>query len=600
MSFERQPGDAGAAAPPPEQRYQPAERLDEGAIFTLFAGRDLSTGRPVALHRLRPEYARDSLFTGLLRSETRKAQRIQHPGLIAILDVWGEGEAFTVVTEPLRGIHLKERIRRVAPFPLAVAIDIAAACAEALAAAAQAGMAHGDLRPENILVTPEGAVKVGGFGVGAGLAASSRIQLTALPELAPYLAPERTQGAEPDPLADIYSLGIILYEMLGAVTPFLGETPLAVAVKHLHEPPPPLRKHCPGVPPAVEGVILKCLQKDPAARYASMADLLRDLNAIREALKMGRPLDWQPSVPPAAAGARAPAAPTAAPPVAAAAARPAPPPVPAADEGPSFRLLALGCAGVLLTVLIAFMIPAFLLRPTAEVQVPNILGKSRAAAVHQIEQARLTPKVVEQFNETVPPGTVFLQEPEPGLNAKQDNLIRLFVSKGPQPATVPDVVGKQLKAAQDLIRDAQLNPGVIHEDFHDTVGKGEVISQEPGPGAQVNRHSTVALVVSKGPEPEPQQKQVEIGPSDEQNGGSPPEDDSSRQFKVTIRVPRLPDQPQNVRIVVRDADGNEHEEYNQDHEPGEEINPVVRGMGGKGKITLSVFVNNRRVVEQRF
>jgi eukaryotic-like serine/threonine-protein kinase len=608
MSFERQPGDAGAAAPPPEQRFQLADRLDEGAIFIVYAGRDQATGRTVALSRLRPEYARDSLFTGLLRSETRKAQRVQHPGIITVIDVWGEGDAFTVATEPLRGVHLKERIRRVAPFPLAVAVDIAAACAEALASAAQAGIVHGDLRPENILITPEGAVKVGGFGVGAGLAASSRIQLTALPELAPYLAPERAQGAEPDTRADVYSLGIILYEMLGAVTPFIGETPLAVAVKHLHDPPPPLRKHCPGVPPAVEGVILKCLQKDPAARYASMADLLRDLNAIREALTLGRPLDGQPALPQAAA---APAAATrssgAAAPVAAAAAaqpaaRAAPPPLPAASEAtePSFRLLALGCAGVLLTILIAFLIPTIFLRPTAEVQVPNVLGKQRATAVHQVEQVRLTPKVVEQFNEKVPPGVVFLQEPEAGLNAKQDNLVRIFVSKGPQPATVPDVVGKQLKVAQDLVRDAQLNPGVVHEEFNDTVAKGEVIAQEPAPGTAVTRHSTVALTVSKGQEPEQQPKQVEIGPSNGENGSPPAEDQPSRQFKVTVRVPRLPDQPQTVRIVVRDEDGNEHEEYNQDHEPGEEISPVVRGVGGKEKITLRVWVNNRRVAEQKF
>jgi eukaryotic-like serine/threonine-protein kinase len=492
-------------------RYEVGEKIGEGSFFAVYRGRDSQSGQAVAVKIASDEYAGDREFADRLRAEALAASRLDHPHIVAVYDAWMEGGRIAIATEFVRGINLKERVRRVAPFPLAVAIDIAAAVSEALEYAASQGLSHGDLRPENILVTPEGQVKLADFGVGAAVCASSRLQMSALLHSAHYLPPEVAQGKAPSAPSDVYSLGAILYEMLSGQPPFQADTPFAIAVKHLHEPPPSLRRQNPGVPKAVEGIVLKCLQKEPAARYPNPGALLADLRGVREALRFGKPLTWSPvpePVPPAAGRGAEPAPGPAKAPAVAAPVPPRHPPVERTANGtfgePSLRLLillplmALCLAGAIFAMFVVGT------RAPRDTTVPDVLHMTRDEAKRHLGERGLLMRVArENFNETAPPGTVTASDPPPDVQVKQGKAVDVWISKGPKPSTVPNLPGLTEADARARLSDARLSAGEVRREFDETVPAGQIVSQEPAAQTQVERNSPVSFVISKGPEPEP-------------------------------------------------------------------------------------------------
>jgi serine/threonine protein kinase len=211
-----------------------------------------------------------------------------------VYDAWAEYGTVLIIAEWVRGINLKDRIRRVAPFPVSVALDIFQACAEALQYAHDADRIHGDVRPENIIITPDGRVKISDFGVGTSAPASSRIQLRALSHSAHYLAPELVEGKALRPQSDLYALGCILFEMLTGFPPYDAEAPLALAVKHVQEAVPSAKRLQPEIPTAVDGLVRKCMQKALSDRYPDARVLLADVQRIQEALRTDRALNWSP------------------------------------------------------------------------------------------------------------------------------------------------------------------------------------------------------------------------------------------------------------------------------------------------------------------
>jgi eukaryotic-like serine/threonine-protein kinase len=599
-------------------RYEPGERIAEGGFFTVVRARDALTGRPVALKTLNAEFSADAEFMRRLRDEAEAAIRLEHPEIAQVYEVWEDGGTLHLATELVRGINLKERIRRFAPFPLAVAIDIAAAVAEALQAAADAGFVHGDVRPENVIVTPEGHVKVTDFGVGRAIAASSRIQVTALLRSARYLSPEVAQGRPLEPAADVYSLGILIYEMLAGQPPFDGDTPVAIAVKHLHDPPPSLRRQNAGVPKAAETVVAKCLQKDPALRYPSAGALLADLRGVREALRFGRSLDTVP--PPAsvkAARASVPPRPEASPPgqqpVPRAEEMPPrmPPPVSAPASEPSARkrrerqrddgggepsswLLVLGLFFAILLLVGGFAFMSWIFRAPRDIMVPPVLQLSQVDAEGRLKAVGL-PMVVErqEYDEKNPAGTVLRVIPPGGTSVKEGRPVRVWISKGPAPIEVPDVTGKPLKNARGEIRSLGLVVGGIADEFNETVEKGEVISQKPRAGESVPRRTAVSLVVSKGPEPPPEPAPTPEPVIPEGDPNTPVQD---RLFDISLTVPKGTD-PQEVRIEVVDVSGA-HDVVNEQHSPGDALRYSVPARGRKGGVIIRVYLDGRLFTEQ--
>jgi eukaryotic-like serine/threonine-protein kinase len=631
-------------------RYEVGEKIGEGSFFAVYRGRDTQSGRAVAIKIVSDEHAGDREFAERLQAEALAAARLDHPHIVAVYDAWVEGGRVAIASEFVRGIDLKERVRRVAPFPLAVAIDIAAAVSEALEYAASQGLSHGDLRPENILVTPEGQVKLADFGVGAAVCASSRLQMSALLHSAHYLPPEVAQGKAPSAPSDVYAVGAILFEMLSGQPPFQADTPFAIAVKHLHEPPPSLRRQNAGVPKAVEGIVLKCLQKDPAARYPNPAALLADLRGVREALRFGKPLTWSPvpePVPPAA-GRGAEAAPRTAPP--APVPTPVPPRRPPAERAsggflgePSTRILVV--LPLMALVLAGAVFAMFVLgtRAPRDTTVPNVLGMTGDEAKRHLADLGLGMHIArESFDEKAAPGTVTATDPPPDQQVKQGRAVDVWISKGPKPAIVPNLLGLTETEARARISEAKLSVGEVRHEFDEIVPIGQIISQEPAAQTQVERRSgSVSFVVSKGPEPEPPPEPTTApepvpSPSPEgtstdngaavggstdsppgggtstgtgtmtdpsSSGGSlnqPAPDaviDKNRTFDISTKMEG--DKPMDrLRIVVTD-DRPRHQVVSALYPRGETVHKSIKATGAPGTVRIEVYVNQQLVKDEQ-
>lgn len=632
-------------------RYEVGEKIGEGSFFAVYRGRDTRSGRAVAIKIVSDDYAGDREFAERLRAEALAAAKLDHPHVVAVYDAWLEGGRVAVAAEFVRGIDLKERVRRVAPFPLAVAVDIAAAVSEALEYAASQGLAHGDLRPENILVTPEGQVKLADFGIGAAVCASSRLQMSALIHSAHYLSPEVAQGKAPSPPSDVYSLGVILFEMLSGQPPFQAETPFAIAVKHLHDPPPALRRQNPGVPKAVEGIVLKCLQKDPAARYPNPGALLADLRGVREALRFGKPLTWSPAPEPAAPAAGRgldaprPAQPR---PVSTAPDPPRAPPAERASGGtfgePSMRLLLLLPLMAVFLAVAVFAVFVLGTRAPRDTSVPDILNMTRDEAKRQLAARHLLMHVVKQnFDESKPAGTVTTSDPPPGIQVKEGKAVDVWISKGPKPSVVPNLLGINAADARDRVREAGLIIGEARPEYDEIVPRGEVVSQEPAAQSQVRRQSAVSFVVSKGPEPEPPPEPSTLpepaptptpdtnstgggfvggGATDNTAGGgtgsgtmTDPASAGTASTDSTPGVPATPvnrnrtfdvstkmegDRPKNrLRIVVTDDQGRRQRVSELDPR-GETVRKTIHATGTPGTIRIEVYVNRQLVTDRRY
>ncbi len=276
------------------QRYETLEKIGEGPLFTVYKARDTALNRIVALKAVAGAFARDrALMEGLERGLEASAN-LTHPNITHFYE-WGEdGDTVYATVEFVRGINLRERIRRIAPFTLSVAVDVAVSLAEALQYAHSQGQVHGDLRPHNVIVSPEGLVKLTDFGVMAGVVESPRAQADVLARSAIYHAPELSMKQPGSVAGDIYALGAVLYEMLTGTPLYAGDSLDTIADHHAFSPIPLPRVINPGVPRSVEGIIVKCLQKQPDARYRSAGEALSDLKSVRDALRFGKPLSWSP------------------------------------------------------------------------------------------------------------------------------------------------------------------------------------------------------------------------------------------------------------------------------------------------------------------
>jgi len=441
-------------------------------------------------------------------------------------------------------------------------------------------------------------VKVAGFGLGVALTDHSGLPLSARVEASTYLPPEVINGRPPGLTADVYSLGLILHAMLAGEPPFTAESPLALAMKHQNEPTPPLRSVGKDVPRALEGIVLKCLQKAPGDRYPNALVLLQDLRRAQSALRSDRPLDWSPAV-----AAPSPN-PTPALEVAEVASRRSAPPAPT-SSGPSWWLLA-GVLPAILVVLIGlgyWGVSAITAAPP-DVRVPQVIGQSADAAEAALEEAKLNSLIREEYNEKQPDGAVYSAEPLPNELIKEGGTVTLFVSRGKRPIETPDVVGLSLAEARQAIRDAKLVPGALIEEFNSNVAKGQIISQSPSAMTERPPGAAVDLVVSKGEEPLSQPASVDIVPRTEPAPQPPPDGDGvapvTQEFDVDIRVPDEGSAPVRVRILVSDLDGPEREVYNRLRSPGEQFTATIQARAVEGRSRVQVFFDDQPAFDKSY
>jgi beta-lactam-binding protein with PASTA domain len=496
-------------------RYRVLHRIGSGGMADVYCAEDTHLGRRIALKLLHQRFAQDTEFVERFRREASSAAGLQHPNVVGVYDRGEIDGTYYIAMEYCDGRSLKDVIRAEAPLDPRRAIAITKQILIAARFAHRRNVIHRDLKPHNVMLDAEDTVKVTDFGI-ARAGASDITQAGAIMGTAQYLSPEQAQGRPVTEASDVYSIGVVLFELLTAKAPFEGESAVAIALKHVNQQPPRPRDLVPSIPAELEAVTLKALDKDAATRYPDAESFLRDLDAVEARLDRG-PVDAESTAVFAPVGVSM-APPTSIPP-------PLPVPTavgpPARIDGPSRveaevidvpplppppghppdardrRRRWLWLAGALAAVL--FVVVAFLLlRSPSQVNVPIVVGQTLDSARAEIERAGLQADVRRRAD-VAPRDIVLDQVPNAGQKVDDGSSVAIFVSNGPGTVKVPDVVGVAEADAKRRVRAAGLRPGVQRESSV-KVPVGTVIRTDPSSGRPVDRNSTVTLVVSSGPE----------------------------------------------------------------------------------------------------
>ena len=480
-------------------RYRLERKLGSGGMADVWLAEDQELGRKVAIKMLHERYANDTQFVERFRREATHAAGLSHPNVVSIYDR-GEAEgSYFIVMEYVEGRTLKELLVTRGPCPVPVAISYVRQVLAALRYAHRNGIVHRDIKPHNVLVDHEGRVKVADFGIAR--AGSSQItEAGSIIGTAQYLSPEQARGAPVDESSDLYSTGIVLYELLTGDLPFTGETPVEIAMKHLSQVPPSPSSIRPEIPRDLDLVVLRALAKEPADRYRSAKEMDRDLELVGR----GEPVGTETE---AAATMVLRGETTAATTVR---------PVPAGFGGDErYRsydsevrtgrawwpwLLAVGVA-IALGIAGWFVYDDVRDRIDANepVAVDNYTGILEQNAVDLIVGDGFEAKVVRRPNADVQPRYVFQQEPEPGTRLPKDSIVTVIVSTGKPKVTVPFVVGKSRDTAVAELTQRDLEATVV--EVNSERQSGIVTAQNPRAGTVLVSGASVRINVSKGPRP---------------------------------------------------------------------------------------------------
>jgi serine/threonine-protein kinase len=478
-------------------RYEIHRRLARGGMAQVYLARDRMLDRPVAVKELVAEFATDPSFVERFRREAQAAANLAHPNIVGVYD-WGTQDGtYFIVMEYVDGPSLSQVIRRDGPLHPHRSAELTAEVAAALGFAHSRGVVHRDVKPGNVLLTGSGQAKVTDFGIARALSApdDDLTQAGSVMGTATYFSPEQAQGLPVDPRSDLYSLGVVFYEMVTGRTPFTGDTPLAIAYKHVQDPPPSPSEIIPDLPPGVEAIIMKLLRKRPEERYASAEDLRADLRRFLQGEPTNAERELGAVVGAAAVGAMA--ATTMQP---ATQVEPAATSEPLTEEDHPKSRTGWFLAG--LVVLLAALAGGLFWfandLSSTEIEVPDLVGEQREEAERQLEELELKAEVTEEPSDTVEAGLVMSQDPEKGASVKKDSTVELVVSSGRALVTVPDLRGMTQAEAEQTLTAAKLTFTLQSLENPDN-DPGTVLGQDPAAGTEVAEQTSVKIVVSKGP-----------------------------------------------------------------------------------------------------
>lgn len=620
-----------------DDRYTILERVGGGGMADVYRAHDKLLDRSVAVKVLRSQFTDDEEFVSRFRREAQAAARLSHPNIVNIYDVGLDEQAYYIIMEYISGETLKEKIEREAPLPVETAVRISIEIAEALEHAHQNNLIHCDIKPHNILVTRSGRIKVTDFGIARAVTSSTMTNSGTIIGSVHYFSPEQAKGAAVGAKSDIYSLGIVLYEMLTGQVPFTGESPISIALKHLQEDPKPPRELNGEIPPLIEAIVMKAINKDPAARFSDIGEMIADFKMAQNYLSDDRtrrlsrndfPTQILPQI-----------------------TTPSDTEAPRATAQGDIRFpkekekkrSKIWLAALLLFILVGSALAAFLgfgkFWSLSEVTVPNVVGKQVEVAKNIIVSNNLRVSLVETFSDKVPEGYVISQQPEAGTTVKEQRMITITVSKGGEIIGVPDLRGLKRRDAELQIKNYGLKLGRIDEQFSPDVAQDLVISQNPRPPAQIEKGTAIDIVISKGAEPKKvvlpdfqgslldtvatqleslnlKQGQVTETPNDKYPPGTiisqnpPPATEVTEgttiDFSVAKGVPgavkravvqvTVPDGParQPLKIVVTDTNGR-RVVYEGTHKPGAKVEKTVEGIG---QVRVQVYINEKLLQEQ--
>ena len=499
-------------------RYQVQDKIGSGGMATVYRGLDEVLGRTVAIKTMLPQYASDPSFAARFKQEAQAAAALQSPYIVSVYD-WGkDADTYYIVMEYLRGTDLKSGIRKHGALDCKKVAQIGSQIAQALSVAHKHDIIHRDIKPQNIMVQPDGNIKVMDFGI-ARAKNSHLTQDNSVLGTAHYVSPEQTQGKDLGPTTDIYSLGIVMYEAATGQVPFQGDDAISVALKQVNEQPKPPSELNPAVDPSLESIILKCMQKSPAARFQTADELyhvLRDylagrMQAVNNATAMlaaqaTNKIERGAGVQPVKGGTatmprvertnryRAQSATEQA------------AEEEAARERRHRRNVILGVIGALLAVAVAAAVVVSALSSGAKTKsVPNLIGKTQDEAIAMILENGFEVGDVEPgYSKDYEEGLVFDQSPTSTQAAEEGTKIDIFVSQGESPVDqveVPDLTNCTQEEADARLEERGLKGRRGDDQPSDTIEDGKVCAQDTKEGETVDRGSFITYHLSSGAEP---------------------------------------------------------------------------------------------------
>ncbi len=486
-------------------RYRLLTCIGSGGMAVVYKGVDMLLERRVAVKVLRQRFSGDPEFLERFQREARAAANLDHPNVVTVFDVGKDGDRHYIVMEYVDGQDLKTLVRQKGRLDVDEALDIATQVARGVGHAHQAGLIHRDIKPQNVLITQDGSAKVADFGIARALSESGLTDSDTVWGSPIYFSPEQAAGDKPTPASDVYSIGVMMYEMLAGAPPFQAENPTALAMMHLREEPPPLGVRNPYVPPRLEWIVRKVLSKEPAARYRTAEQLAHVLEDYR--LQVEQPTGWQPTVT-ASASRRGPkkTSDTRSIPVQSGA---------LGSEGLTWTLTVIALVAVVGLIPLWWLVyrsyaslptvpptvtPTSLVASTEEPQmvtVPRIVGRPVEEARRLLERSGLQLDIREERDAPgQDEGTVIEQDPPAGEDVPVDSTVSVVISGPGRELTMPDVMDRPADEMREGLESMGLDVRI--ESVWRPESEGTVTGQEPEAGTAIRAGDAVTLTVSSG------------------------------------------------------------------------------------------------------
>ena len=483
-------------------RYEILEKIGEGGMATVYRAKDNVLKRYVAVKVLRDEFITDEEFIRRFNTEAQSAASLTHPNIVSIFDVGHEENIYYIVMELVQGKTLKEIINEDGVLPWKWSVNIAIQVASALETAHKNNIIHRDIKPHNIIITEDGIAKVTDFGIAKAVSNSTITAFGTTIGSVHYFSPEHARGGFTDAKSDIYSLGVVMYEMLTGRVPFDADTPVSIALKHMQEKPVEPIKLNPSIPYSINKIIMKAMEKDISLRYQNATELLKDLSmALKNpegnfVKSNAESMQYTQRVPTIGDEVNM-----------------------ESDDNKEYKEKTGGHVSkhpkakkiwiTVIIVCIIALIPVIGFFGTQllleagqpkDVNLPNLVGKTLNEAKALLSNTQITIETEEEYNEEVEEGQIFYQEPPyiEGYQVKENSTIKVKISKGTEMVTMKKVVGMKFEEAEALIENELHLKIDKKEETSKTVEAGVIIKQTPEEGEEVKVGSTVEVTVSTG------------------------------------------------------------------------------------------------------
>ncbi|HAA0160742.1 TPA_asm: Stk1 family PASTA domain-containing Ser/Thr kinase [Listeria monocytogenes] len=494
-------------------RYKILHAVGGGGMANVYLAHDIILDRDVAVKILRIDLADESNLIRRFQREAQSATSLVHPNIVSVYDVGEENDLHYIVMEHVDGMDLKQYIHENHPISYEKAVDIMLQIVSAVAIAHQHHIIHRDLKPQNILIDHDGVVKITDFGIAMALSETSITQTNSLLGSVHYLSPEQARGGMATQKSDIYSLGIVLYELLTGKVPFDGESAVSIAIKHLQADIPSAREQNPEIPQSLENIIIKATAKDPFLRYQNAEEMEKDLQTCLNKDRLNEPKYVFPTddgdtkaIPIIATKDTMQNLDKTIVPegkVAAAEVVPEEKKDKKKKKMSKKKKIALIVSSVIIIFIIGILLLWLLGKSPDEVAVPDVSGKTEDQAVALLQkEGFVIGKTAEKNSDEVDEGKVINTDPEAGEMKEKGTKINLFVSIGSKKITMDDYTGRSYTDTKALLEEQGFKNISSEEAYSSEIEKGLIISQTPTQGTEVVAKSTdVKFVVSKGAEP---------------------------------------------------------------------------------------------------